>query len=82
MSKVKALTEAQANRLRLKSNLEVIQGKRSDRAMGAIMGISQATYSRRRNDPTTLTFSEIYLICKDSGIDISDFVGRSLRIAT
>lgn len=78
MPKVK-LSEQQETKKRLINNLLVIKGRRTDRDMAKIMGISASTYSRREHDPFSLTAIETYLMCSERGVDMADFYGKTLR---
>lgn len=73
-----ALTELQETKKRLKNNLNVIKGNRTDEDMGAICGISGTTFSRRRSDPFSLTAQEVYLMCQESHVAMADFYGKTL----
>ncbi|MBR6242318.1 MAG: hypothetical protein IKQ90_02355 [Ruminococcus sp.] len=66
--------------LRLRSNLEMLQGKRSNDEMGRLIGRSGVTYAARLRDPEQFTLREIRRICSYFGIDIVKFITGRLDI--
>lgn len=80
MPKVRPLTDIQAAKKRLTSNLKLIQGRRNGSEMGKMLGISACTYNRRLHDPMSLTASEIFLICKIANITAGEFMNEELSV--
>lgn len=74
------LAPAQAERERLQHNISLIQGKRTNAAMGKLIGVSGTTFSKRKEDPESLTLAEVRLMCKYFHIDPADFVAKKLEI--
>lgn len=74
------LTETDKDRARLAENLRLIEAGRNVREMATIIGVSPAAYSRRRKQPETLSYKEIYRLCKEAGVDIRAFCGGKLEL--
>lgn len=74
------LSETAQDLARLSENLRLLECGRSCREMSQIAGISPAAYSRRRQNPETLTYQEIYRLCRQARIDISEFMGGRLKL--
>ena len=74
------LSETDKDLARLSENLRLVEGGRPAREMAAITGISTAAYCRRRQNPKSLSYEEIYRICREAGVDIRDFVGGKLKL--
>ena len=74
------LSETAQDLARLSENLRLLECGRSCREMSQIAGISPAVYSRRRKNPETLTYQEIYRLCRQARIDISEFMGGRLKL--
>lgn len=66
---------------RLQKNLELVEGGRSCRVMGEIVGLSAASYSKRRKSPELLTYEEIRKLCKNRGVSIASFCGEALTLS-
>lgn len=76
----KVETPEAAERRRLKENLALIQGGRSDAKMGELINVSAATYGRRKRSPKTFTIQEIEIICKDQRVPLDLFLTTALKI--
>lgn len=66
---------------RLHKNLELIEGGRSSREMGAIIGMSAASYCKRRKSPEILTYEEIRKLCRNRGVSVASFCDGKLKLA-
>lgn len=77
MPKMRA-TEAQKEKERLLRNIELVQGKRTNAEMGAIIGTSGPTFGNRKRNPESFTLSEIRLLCNRFRIDRADFLTKEL----
>ena len=75
------LTEEAAEKARLKDNLKLVENGRSAREMSAIIGVSPATYCKRRKMPETLTAHELSRLCKNAHISIGDFCEKRLHLS-
>lgn len=74
------LTDSQREQARLENNLRLLERGRGCREMGKILGISAATYNRRRQNPQTFTLQEIDKLCRNAKVDLSDFCGGVLYL--
>lgn len=74
------LTDADKDIARLSDNLRLLECGRSSKKMAAILGVSARTYCSRRQRPDTLTYQEMYKLCRNSGVSLADFVGGRLKL--
>lgn len=74
------LTEKDKDHNRLVENLRTLQGRRSPREMGAIIGKGRTTYYSRLDNPEELTYKEMKRICEFFKIDMQNFVCGQLKI--
>ncbi|MBP5432125.1 hypothetical protein [Ruminococcus sp.] len=74
------LSETDRDLARLSENLRLLECGRSCKEMSQVAGISAAAYSRRRQKPETFTYKEIYRLCRQAKIDISEFMGGRLKL--
>lgn len=80
MPRIRPLTEHEAEVIRLRGNLEKLQGRRTNEEMGRLIGRSGVTYAARIRDPETLTMREIRMICNYFKIDRAKFMTQELMI--
>ncbi len=81
MPKIKPLTEHEAEVKRLRANLEIVQGKRTNEEMGKLIGRSGVTYAQRLKDPEQFTMREIRMICNYFKLNRADFIMNELKIS-
>ena len=74
------LTEHQREVERLRSNLEKVQGKRTNYEMGKLIGRSGVTYAARLRDPEMLTLREVRMICDYFRIDRAKFMTSLMEL--
>lgn len=76
------LTEEQADRERMNSNLWAVKGilRVSNAGLAKIIGVSGSTVANRLENPDLLTYGEIRRICKVAKIDMARFVTETLSI--
>ena len=74
------LTESQRENERLRNNLLMLQGKRTNNEMGKIIGKTGVTYASRLKNPEDLTQKEVRLLCSYFQIERSTFVCGRLQI--
>lgn len=72
------MTDAQKEKERLLRNVDLVQGKRTNAEMGAIIGTSGPTFGNRKRNPESFTLSEIRLLCSRFRIDRADFLTKEL----
>lgn len=74
------LTEAEQDRARLAENLRIVECGRNVKEMAKVIGSSPVTYSRRRQSPETLTYTEIKRLCRNAGITSGEFMDGKLKL--
>ncbi|MCM1133917.1 MAG: hypothetical protein NC340_10665 [Ruminococcus flavefaciens] len=76
------LTETQADKERMRSNLWAVKGilRVSNAGLARLIGVTGATVGNRLANPDSLTYGEIRRICKAAKIDMARFVSESLSI--
>lgn len=74
------LSDEDKDLARLSENLRLLECGRTVREMAKITGMSKSAYSKRRQNPDTFTYREIYKLCRAAGVDVSDFTGGKLRL--
>ncbi len=65
---------------RISANLIAARGGKTLKQMAKVIGCTHQTVANREKDPLRLTLGELYLICKSEGIDMTEFVGASLKL--
>lgn len=76
------LTEEQADRERMNSNLWAVKGvlRVSNAGLAKLIGVTGSTVAKRLENPDSLTYGEIRRICKAAKIDMARFVTETLSI--
>lgn len=74
------LTELQKEQERLRNNLKLLQGGRSNAEMGKIIGACANTYANRLKNPDELTFHEVYCLCRKFRISVGRFYETELKV--
>lgn len=74
------LFETDSFERRLKNNISLVKGRKSNEFLGKQMHLKLSTARNRLNSPLDLTLRDLYFLCKANSIEISDFVGRTLKI--
>lgn len=80
MPKIKPLTETQEVRQRLTQNIALIQGGLPGKEFASHMGMSVATFNRKKKDPESFTLSEVRLMCKFAHVPLDAFLTQSLKV--
>lgn len=75
------LTDSQKENDRLRHNLLILQGKRTNNEMGKIIGKTGVTYASRLRTPEDLTQREVRLLCDYFKIDRKQFVTERLVVS-
>lgn len=74
------ITESQKASDRLRNNLMLLKGARSNAEMSKIIGKSAATFGNRLKNPEQLTYEEARLLCTRFKVSIAEFSSAELRI--
>ncbi len=64
----------------IKNNLLLIKGNKSEAKLAEQMGLKQRTVSNRLQEPLNMRLSEVILLCEKNHINVSDFVGKALKM--
>ena len=79
MPKVK-LSESRQKTTRVRKNLLLLQGKKTNSEMGRYINKSKNTYKNRLTNPEELTLEEITLLCARFNIEVKRFIEEELDI--
>lgn len=65
---------------RLRGNISLMRGKKPLDTCAKEMGMTFSTFRNRTVDPLKMSLGEAYAWCRLNHVDISDFVGKELKI--
>lgn len=65
---------------RIKENLKLCKGGKTNEELGKAMGIKQGTARNRLLNPLKLELGEVFRLCEKQHINIADFVSKKLTI--
>lgn len=82
MPKIRPLTSAERDRVRVSENLKTIQGghRKTDEEMSKILGCSKPTYRNRIKNPDNMTAKEIRNICLKFNISAENLVNGVVKV--
>lgn len=74
------LIETDSFERRLKNNVRLVKGQRSNEFLGKQMHLKLSTARNRLVSPLNLTLRDVFYLCKANGVEVSDFCGKELKI--
>lgn len=65
---------------RIKQNLLLCKGSKTNDELGKSMGVKRSTVGNRLRKPLEMRLDEVFRLCEKQHINIVDFVGKTLKI--
>lgn len=74
------LSKALERHRRIRSNLEVLQGHRTNAEMAKLLNIGQEAWRVRIKQNARIYPDEMFVLCDRSGVSVADFLLKDLKV--